>query len=212
MVDEPVDHGGGDDGVTEDFSPPSERLVPTANQRSDEYGGALDNRMRFPLEVFEAVRHVWPDQKPISVRISATDWVAGGFDGDSAVAFAAALKRRGCDIIDVSTGQTSIEADPEYGRLYQTPFSDRIRNEVHIPTMTVGGVASIDDIHTILVAGRADLCVLARPHLIDPYWTMNAAMDLGYTGHPWPNQYLSGKTARRRLQQPVAPAVFRSRT
>jgi anthraniloyl-CoA monooxygenase len=184
-------------------------LTPLANQRQDGYGGALENRMRYPLEVFEAVRKVWPDNKPMSVRISATDWVPGGFDGDDAVAFAAALKELGCDLIDVSTGQTTMEADPDYGRLYQTPYSDRIRNEVGIPTMTVGAVSSIDDVHNILVSGRADLCVLARPHILDPYWTANAAVDLGYTGHPFPNQYLSGLGARRREQQAIPPGVFR---
>jgi anthraniloyl-CoA monooxygenase len=184
-------------------------LTPLANQRSDEYGGSLGNRMRYPLEVFDAVRRVWPAQKPISVRISATDWVEGGFDGDDAVIFSRELKEHGCDLIDVSTGQTTIHARPEYGRLYQTPFSDRIRNEAGIPTMTVGAVSSIDDVHNILVAGRADLCVLARPHLIDPYWTLNAAIDLGYTGHGFPDQYLSGLGARRRQQEPIAPDVFR---
>jgi anthraniloyl-CoA monooxygenase len=184
-------------------------LTPLANQRTDEYGGSLANRMRFPVELFDRVREVWPVGKPISVRISATDWVEGGFDGDDAVALARRLKEHGCDIIDVSTGQTSIEARPEYGRLYQTPFSDRIRNEVGIPTMTVGAVSSIDDVHNILVAGRADLCVLARPHLVDPYWTMNAAIDLGFTGHSFPDQYLSGLSARRREQDPIAPDVFK---
>ena len=184
-------------------------LTPLANQRSDEYGGSLKNRMRYPLEVFEAVREIWPDDSPMSVRISATDWVPDGFDGDDAVVFASELKARGCDLIDVSTGQTSIYARPEYGRLYQTPFSDRIRNEVGIATMTVGAVSSIDDVHNILVAGRADLCLLARPHLVDPYWTMNAAIDLGYDGHPFPNQYLSGLGARRREQDPIPPDVFR---
>jgi anthraniloyl-CoA monooxygenase len=186
-------------------------LTALANQRSDEYGGSLENRMRFPLELFDRVRETWPQEKPISVRISATDWVEGGFNGDDAVELARALHDHGCDIIDVSTGQTSVEARPEYGRLYQTPFSDRIRNEVGIPTMTVGAVSSIDDVHNILVAGRADLCVLARPHLIDPYWTMNAAIDLGFTGHPFPNQYLSGLAARRREQNPIAPDIFRRR-
>jgi len=184
-------------------------LTPLANQRTDEYGGTLENRMRFPLELFDAVRAVWPDGRPMSVRISATDWVEGGFDGDDAVALAAALKEHGCDIIDVSTGQTSVDASPEYGRLYQTPFSDRIRNEAAIPTMTVGAVSSIDDVHNILVAGRADLCLLARPHLVDPYWTMNAAIDLGYTGHAFPDQYLTGLRARRREQDPIAPDAFR---
>ncbi len=187
-------------------------LTPLANQRTDEYGGSPENRMRFPLEVFEAVREAWPEEKPISVRISATDWVDGGFDGDDAVAFARALKDLGCDLIDVSTGQTTIEADPEYGRLYQTPYSDRIRNEVGIATMTVGAVSSIDDVHNILVAGRADLCLLARPHIVDPYWTLNAAIDLGYTGHHFPDQYLAGLGARRREQDPIPPDVFRRAT
>jgi anthraniloyl-CoA monooxygenase len=184
-------------------------LTPLANQRADEYGGSLENRMRYPLEVFDAVREAWPGHKPISVRLSATDWVEGGFDGDDAVVVAAALKSHGCDLIDVSTGQTSIEARPDYGRLYQTPYSDRIRHEAGIATMTVGAVSSIDDVHNILVAGRADLCVLARPHLVDPYWTMNAAIDLGYEGHDFPDQYLSGLGARRRQQDPIPPDVFR---
>ncbi|HWB89683.1 MAG TPA: bifunctional salicylyl-CoA 5-hydroxylase/oxidoreductase [Acidimicrobiia bacterium] len=184
-------------------------LSPLTNQRSDDYGGDLANRMRYPLEIFDAVRDVWPADKPMSVRISATDWVEGGFTGDDAVVFATRLREHGCDLIDVSTGQTTIYASPEYGRLYQTPFSDRIRNEAGIATMTVGAVSSIDDVHNILVAGRADLCVLARPHLVDPYWTMNAAIDLGYTDHGFPNQYLSGLGARRREQGPIPPDVFR---
>ena len=184
-------------------------LSPLTNQRSDEYGGSLGNRMRYPLEVFDAVRAVWPEAKPMSVRFSATDWVDGGFDGDDAVAFARELKEHDADLIDVSTGQTTIHANPEYGRLYQTPYSDRIRHEAGIATMTVGSVSSIDDIHNILVAGRADLVVMARPHLVDPYWTMNAAIDLGHVAHHFPNQYLSGLGARRRQQDPVAPEVFR---
>ena len=184
-------------------------LTPLSNQRGDEYGGSLENRMRYPLELFAAVRGAWPASKPISVRISATDWVPGGFDGDDAVVLSGELKGLGCDIIDVSTGQTSIEADPDYGRLYQTPYSDRIRHEVGIPTMTVGAVSSIDDVHNILVSGRADLCVLARPHLVDPYWTLNAAIDLGYAGFDFPKQYLSGLNARRRQQDPIPPDVFR---
>jgi len=184
-------------------------LTPLANVRSDDYGGSLENRMRYPLEVFGAVREVWPSQKPISVRISATDWVPGGFVGDDAVVFAGELKTLGCDIIDVSTGQTTPEARPDYGRLYQTPFSDRIRREIGIPTMTVGALSSIDDVHNILVSGRADLCVLARPHLVDPYWTLNAAIDLGYADFDFPDQYLSGLNARRRQQAPIPPDVFR---
>ena len=184
-------------------------LTPLSNQRRDEYGGSLQNRMRYPLELFAAVRASWPATKPISVRISATDWVPGGFGGDDAVALSRELKALGCDIIDVSTGQTSIDAEPDYGRLYQTPYSDRIRHEAGIPTMTVGAVSSIDDVHNILVSGRADLCVLARPHLVDPYWTMNAAIDLGYADFDFPNQYLSGLNARRRQQDPIPPDVFR---
>jgi anthraniloyl-CoA monooxygenase len=184
-------------------------LTPLANVRTDEYAGSLENRMRYPLEVLAAVREAWPAQKPISVRISATDWAPGGFDGDDAVVFASELKRLGCDIVDVSTGQTTIDASPDYGRLYQTPFSDRIRREAGIPTMTVGAVSSIDDVHNILVSGRADLCVLARPHLVDPYWTLNAAIDLGYADFEFPDQYLSGLNARRRAQAPIPPDVFR---
>ncbi|HEY9474458.1 MAG TPA: bifunctional salicylyl-CoA 5-hydroxylase/oxidoreductase [Mycobacteriales bacterium] len=177
-------------------------LSPVTNQRSDGYGGTLANRAAYPLEVFDAVRAVWPADRPMSVRISATDWVPGGFDGDDAVEFARMLAEHGCDIVDVSTGQVSPDQRPAYGRLYQTPFADRIRHEVGIPTMTVGAVSSVDDANTIIVTGRADLCLLARPHLVDPYWTLNAAVDLGYEGHRWPRQYLSGRTARRREQQP----------
>jgi anthraniloyl-CoA monooxygenase len=177
-------------------------LSPLANRRADSYGGSLENRARLPLAVFDAVRAVWPDDRPISVRISATEWVADGFSGDDAVAFAAMLKQHGCDLVDVSTGQTTPDARPAYGRLYQTPYADRIRHEVGIPTMTVGAVSSVDDANTIVLSGRADLCLLARPHLVDPYWTLNAAIDQEYSGHPWPVQYLSGKSARRREQQP----------
>lgn len=167
-------------------------LTPLSNQRDDEYGGSLENRMRYPLEIFEAVRAVWPDEKPISVRISATDWVPGGFDGDDAVELARALKARGCDIIDVSTGQTSPLAKPIYGRMYQTPFSDRIRNEVGIPTIAVGNITTADQVNTILLAGRADLCALARTHLRDPHFTLRAAEELGQDV-PYPNPYLPAK-------------------
>lgn len=177
-------------------------LSPLTNRRTDGYGGRLAGRARYPLEVFDAVREVWPADRPMSVRISAHDWVPGGFDGDAAVEFARMLAEHGCDVVDVSTGQVSPDQKPAYGRLYQTPFADRIRHEVGIPTMTVGAVSSVDDANTIVVTGRADLCLLARPHLVDPYWTLNAAIDLGYERHHWPNQYLSGRTARRREQQP----------
>jgi anthraniloyl-CoA monooxygenase len=175
-------------------------LSPLSNQRTDSYGGSLAARARFPLEIVDAVRAVWPAGRPMSVRISATDWAPGGFTGDDAVSFARMLVEHECDIVDVSTGQTSLSARPAYGRLYQTPFADRIRQEVGIPTMTVGAVASVDDANTIVMSGRADLVVIARPHLVDPYWTLNAAIDQGYRGHRWPDQYLSGRTARRREQ------------
>jgi anthraniloyl-CoA monooxygenase len=179
-------------------------LSPITNRRIDEYGGSPRSRMRFPLQVFDAVRAVWPEDRPISVRISATDWVAGGFSADDACLLARALHARGCDIVDVSSGQVDPAEEPRHGRLWQTPFSDRIRQEVGIPTIAVGGIASVDDVNTILLAGRADLVALARPHLVDPYWTLNAAIDQEYRGHAWPVQYLQGRTARRREQSAVA--------
>ncbi|MFM7346063.1 MAG: bifunctional salicylyl-CoA 5-hydroxylase/oxidoreductase [Tagaea sp.] len=165
-------------------------LSPLTNRRADEYGGALENRLRYPLEVFDAVRAAWPAAKPMSVRISATDWKEGGTTAQDAVAIAKALKAHGCDIVDVSTGQTVDDDSPVYGRLYQTPFADRIRHEAGIPTMTVGAISTWADANTILAAGRADLCVLARAHLFDPYWTRHAAQEQGYD-LPWPPQYES---------------------
>jgi anthraniloyl-CoA monooxygenase len=167
-------------------------LSPLTNKRADQYGGNLENRLRFPLEVFDAVRTVWPKHKPISVRISATDWVPGGFTPDDAVIVARTLKSHGCDIIDVSAGQTVPDAKPQYGRLFQTPFADRVRHEAAMPTMTVGNIASWADVNSILAAGRADLCVLARAHLFDPYWTRHAAYEQNYD-LPWPPQYVSAK-------------------
>jgi anthraniloyl-CoA monooxygenase len=181
-------------------------ISPLANRRTDEYGGPLENRMRYPLEVLAAVRQVWPEDRPLSVRISATDWVPGGTTGDDAVAIARMLAGAGADLVDVSTGQVDPGQRPRYGRLYQTPFADRIRHEAGVPVLTVGGVASIDDVNTIILAGRADLCLLARPHLVDPYWTLNAAIDQGVVDAPWPVQYLSGRTARRREQSAIAPS------
>jgi anthraniloyl-CoA monooxygenase len=165
-------------------------LSPLTNRRGDAYGGSLANRLRYPLEVFAAVRAVWPRAKPMSVRISATDWVPDGFSPGDAVEVARALKALSCDIIDVSAGQTVAEQQPVYGRLFQTPFSDRVRHEAEIPTMTVGNISSYADVNSILVAGRADLCVLARAHLYDPYWTRHAAHEQGYP-LPWPDQYSS---------------------
>jgi anthraniloyl-CoA monooxygenase len=163
-------------------------LSPLTNRRRDEYGGSLANRLRYPLEIFAAVRAVWPKAKPMSVRISATDWMPEGFSPADGVAVARALKRLGCDIIDVSAGQTVPEQKPVYGRLFQTPFADRVRHEAEVPTMTVGNISSYADVNSILVAGRADLCVLARAHLFDPYWTRHAAYEQGYA-LPWPDPY-----------------------
>jgi anthraniloyl-CoA monooxygenase len=174
-------------------------LSPLTNRRADEYGGSLANRARFPLEIFDAARAAWPEAKPMSVRISATDWAEGGTTPDDAVEVARLLKAHGCDIVDVSAGQTVPEQKPVYGRLFQTPFADRIRHEAGIPTMTVGNIASYADVNSIIAAGRADLCVLARAHLYDPYWTRHAAYEQGYD-LPWPDQYVpvQGFTPRLR--------------
>ena len=163
-------------------------ISPLTNQRTDQYGGSLENRMRFPLEVFDAVRAVWPAHKPMSVRISAVDWAPGGMQPADAVEVARLLKAHDCDITDVSAGQTVADAKPQYGRQFQTPFADRIRHEVGIATMAVGNISSYQDVNTILAAGRADLCVLARAHLWDPYWTRHAAYEQGYS-LPWPDPY-----------------------
>jgi anthraniloyl-CoA monooxygenase len=173
-------------------------ITPLQNQRTDEYGGALENRLRYPLEVFRAMREAWPGERPMSVRISATDWVEGGITADDSVEVARAFKAAGADLIDVSTGQTSREAKPVYGRMYQTPYADRIRNEVGIATMAVGNIYEPDHVNSIIAAGRADLCALGRPHLADPYWTLHAAAQLGYTGMEWPVQYLPGKSQLER--------------
>jgi anthraniloyl-CoA monooxygenase len=174
-------------------------ITPLANQRTDEYGGSLENRLRFPLEVFRAMRAVWPSEKPMSARISATDWVEGGVTGEDSVEIARAFIAAGADIIHVSTGQTSPNARPVYGRMWQTPFSDRIRNEARIPTIAVGNVTEPDQVNSIIAAGRADLVALARPHLTDPAWTLHAAAELGYADQWWPWQYRSGKQQLERL-------------
>jgi anthraniloyl-CoA monooxygenase len=163
-------------------------ISPLLNLRRDAYGGSLPNRMRFPLEIFDAVRAAWPDAKPISVRISAVDWAPGGMESTEAVEVARLFKQHGCDIMDVSAGQTVADQRPVYGRLFQTPFADRIRHEAGMPVMTVGNISSYTDVNTILASGRADLCVLARAHLWDPYWTRHAAHELGWQVH-WPDQY-----------------------
>jgi len=167
-------------------------LSPLTNRRQDPYGGALSSRLRFPLEVFDAVRAVWPAAKPVSVRISATDWMEGGATPEDAVEIARALKAHGCDIVDVSAGHAVANAPAARGRLFQTPFSDRVRQEAGMPTMTVGNIASYADVNSILAAGRADLCVLARAHLYDPYWTRHAARAQGFE-LPWPPPYEPAK-------------------
>jgi anthraniloyl-CoA monooxygenase len=174
-------------------------ITPLSNRRADDYGGALANRLRYPLRVFAEMRAAWPAERPMSVRISATDWVEGGLGGDEAVAVAAAFHHAGADIIHVSTGQTSAAAQPVYGRMFQTPWSDQIRNQAGVPTIAVGNITEPDQVNSIVTAGRADLCALARPHLTDPHWTLRAAAELGFTAQPWPVQYLSGKSQLERL-------------
>ncbi|RQH03989.1 bifunctional salicylyl-CoA 5-hydroxylase/oxidoreductase [Bradyrhizobium sp. RP6] len=168
-------------------------VSPLTNTRNDEYGGSLENRLRFPLEIFEALRAVWPSHKPMSVRISATDWADGGITGDDAVAIARAFAEAGVDLVDVSTGQTVRDAQPVYGRMFQTPFSDQVRNEARVATMCVGNITTADQANTILAAGRADLVALGRPHLVDPFFTMKAAAWYGANDAFCPPQYLPGK-------------------
>ncbi len=179
-------------------------LTPLANRREDEYGGSTANRLRFPLEVFAAVREAWPQERPISVRISATDWVEGGVTGAESVEIARAFIDAGADIIHVSTGQTSPDQQPVYGRMWQTPFSDRIRNELGARTIAVGNITDPDQVNSIIAAGRADLCALARPHLADPQWTLRAAASLGWDGQHWPPMYRSGQQQMARLMAPKA--------
>jgi anthraniloyl-CoA monooxygenase len=181
-------------------------ITPLSNRRSDEYGGSLENRLRYPLEVFTAMRAMWPADRPMSVRISATDWVDGGIEGEHAVDVARAFHSAGADIIHVSTGQTSSESRPVYGRLFQTPFSDRIRNEAGIPTIAVGNITEPDQVNGIIAAGRADLCALARPHLSDPNWTLRAAAQLGFDAQHWPAQYRTGKLQLERTLKRQAEA------
>jgi anthraniloyl-CoA monooxygenase len=168
-------------------------ISPLTNQRTDDYGGSPENRLRYPLEVFEALRSVWPSHKPMSVRISATDWAEGGIVGDDAVEVARAFAEAGVDLVDVSTGQTVRDSRPVYGRMFQTPFSDQVRNEARVATMCVGNITTADQVNTILAAGRADLVALGRPHLIDPGFTMKAAAWYAAEGVFCPVQYLPGK-------------------
>ena len=169
-------------------------LTPAMNKREDAFGGTIENRLRFPLAVFAAMRRVWPDDRPMSVRISATDWLADAGNSEAeALIIAKAFAVAGADIVDVSAGQTSIDARPVYGRMFQTPYSDLIRNEAGVATMAVGNIYEIDHVNSILAAGRADLCCLARPHLTDPYWTLRAAAQQGYEDVSWPKPYWPGR-------------------
>jgi anthraniloyl-CoA monooxygenase len=173
-------------------------LTPISNTRTDDYGGSLENRLRFPLAVFQAMRAEWPQDKPMSVRVSATDWVEDGLTPDESVNIAKAFVAAGADIIHVSTGQTVSDAKPVFGRLYQTPYSDRIRNEARVPTIAVGNITDADQVNSIIAAGRADLVSIGRPHLSDPQWTLHAAAQQGYAGARWPIQYYQGRVQLER--------------
>ena len=169
-------------------------LSPLTNQRTDEFGGSHANRARFPLAIFRAMRAIWPADKPMSVRLSCNDWVDGGNTPEDAAIFARMFKEAGADMIDCSSGQVSKAEKPVYGRLYQTPFSDKIRNEIGIPTMAVGAISEADHVNSIIAAGRADLCAIARPHLADPAWTLHEAARIGIKSVAWPKQYFAGKS------------------
>ncbi|HSY94513.1 MAG TPA: bifunctional salicylyl-CoA 5-hydroxylase/oxidoreductase [Steroidobacteraceae bacterium] len=173
-------------------------LSPLTNIRSDEYGGSIEHRLRFPLEILQTVRAQWPADKPLSVRISATDWTDGGLTDDDALTMVRAFRSAGIDLVDVSTGQTVPDQKPLYGRMWQTPFADKIRNELGIATMAVGNIYEADHVNSIIASGRADLCAIARPHLANPAWTLEAAARQGYRPQWWPRQYLSGKAQLER--------------
>ena len=183
-------------------------ISPLTNLRTDEYGGSLGNRLRYPLEVFAAMRVAWPSGLPMSVRISAHDWVEGGITADDAVEIARAFKAAGADVIDCSSGQVSKKQKPVYGRMYQTPFSDRIRNEADVPTIAVGAISEADHVNSIIAAGRADLCAIARPHLANPAWTLTEAAKIGYLDLAWPKQYRAAKMQlERNLERERAAAA-----
>ncbi len=181
-------------------------LSPLTNQRQDEFGGDIAARLRFPLEVFSAVRAVWPRERALSARISACDWAQGGLSEKDLLAIAAALKHAGADVLDVSTGQTVAEQQPVYGRMWQTPFADKVRNEIGIPTIAVGNIFEADHVNSIIAAGRADLCALARPHLSNPAWTLSAAAEQKFQEQVWPDPYLSGKSQLERNMERAAQA------
>ncbi|MES2149217.1 MAG: bifunctional salicylyl-CoA 5-hydroxylase/oxidoreductase [Pseudomonadota bacterium] len=168
-------------------------ISPLTNRRADAYGGSLENRCRYPLRVFRAMRAVWPQALPMSVRISAHDWVEGGITPDDAVLIARLFKAAGADLIDCSSGQVSKQEKPAYGRMFQTPFADRVRNEAHIPTIAVGSIYEADHANSIIAAGRADLCAVGRPHLANPAWTLAEAARIGFSAIDWPKPYLPAK-------------------
>jgi anthraniloyl-CoA monooxygenase len=174
-------------------------ISPLTNRRKDSYGGSIENRMRFPLEVWQACRKAFPAAKPMSVRISATDWAPGGLSGEDLVALTRMLKDAGCDLIDCSTGQTVPQQKPVYGRMYQASYADWVRNEVGIATMTVGAVTTADQVNTLLASGKADLVALARPHLTNPSFTLQASAWYQHMAQHWPPQYLSGRDQAFRL-------------
>jgi anthraniloyl-CoA monooxygenase len=190
-------------------------LSPVTNRRTDAYGGSLENRMRWPLEVFDAVRAAWPAHKPMSVRVSATDWIPGGLTGADTVEIARVLKAHGCDLVDVSTGQTDPASRPVYGRMYQATFAEQIRLEVGIATMAVGAVTTADQVNTLLISGRADLVALGRPHLADPYFTLHAAAEADWRGIGWPVQYHTGAsqlhTTAQRAKEDAARRAVKAR-
>src|SRR5882757_2665345 len=191
-------------------------LSPLTNQRRDQYGGDVHGRLRYPLEVLKAVRAQWPAEKPLSVRISATDWADGGLSEEDLLLIVRAFKEAGVDLIDVSTGQTVAWQKPVYGRMYQAPFADKVRNEIGIATLAVGNIYDPDHVNSIIAAGRADLCAIARPHLANPAWTLEAAAAQGYEAQWWPKQYLTGKhQLERNLQraaQTAAAAIIADET
>ncbi|HVF39549.1 MAG TPA: bifunctional salicylyl-CoA 5-hydroxylase/oxidoreductase [Gemmatimonadaceae bacterium] len=184
-------------------------LTPLSNRRKDDYGGSLENRMRYPLEVFAAMRAVWPEDKPMSIRVSATDWVEDGLTAEESVAIGKAFIAAGADIIHVSTGQTTPDAQPVFGRLFQTPYSDRIRNEARVPTIAVGNITEYDQVNSVIAAGRADLVAIGRPHLSDPHWVLHAAAQQSFAGARWPVQYYQG---RRQLEREVERARTMAQT
>jgi anthraniloyl-CoA monooxygenase len=181
-------------------------ISPLTNRRTDEYGGDIHGRCRYPLEVLAAVRAAWPQERPLSVRISASDWAEGGLEEHDLVVFAGLLRAAGVDLIDVSTGQTVPWQKPVYGRMWQTPFADLVRSVSGLRVIAVGNIHEPDQVNTIIAAGRADLCAIARPHLVDAAWTQRAAAELQYAGQTWPRQYLSARSQFERNLQRAAQA------